>query len=96
VIPLSQQDRLLSPIEIRVADDGEGLDGMTPAKYWMRARNIPKFEASFQKVVHSAKFSGDSRTQFNVQCILAYLSDLTLCASVLSAVEFRINMSTIA
>ncbi|KAF8311617.1 ARM repeat-containing protein [Clavulina sp. PMI_390] len=42
-------DRLRSPIEMRQADPGEGPEGLSPVKWWMRARNIPKYEASFQK-----------------------------------------------
>lgn len=93
---IPQQDRLLSPIEIRVADVGEGPDGITPAKYWMRARNIPTFEASFQKVIQSpttlCRFTYS--LQLNVQCILAYLSDLMLCACLPSVFKFRTNNST--
>lgn len=46
------QDRILSPVEIRVANEDSGSlqVNSTCAKYWMRARNIPKYEASFQKV----------------------------------------------
>jgi hypothetical protein len=37
-----------SPIQIKIADDGGG--PKSPAKYWVRARKIPKMEAAFQKV----------------------------------------------
>ncbi|KAF8334333.1 thioesterase-like superfamily-domain-containing protein [Cantharellus anzutake] len=46
-----KQDRINSPIEIRIAIHGEGTDKHTPAMYWMRARSIPKFDAPFQKCI---------------------------------------------
>jgi len=66
---LAEQDRLLSPIEIRVADDGEGPDGITPAKYWMRARDVPTTDAPFQKVAHSSN-SRHIKALTGVQCLV--------------------------
>jgi len=43
------QDRIRSPVEIRMAVPTERTN--CPAMYWMRARSIPKFGAPFQKCI---------------------------------------------
>lgn len=50
--------------------------------YWMQARDIPKYEAPFQKVCCSSAIALDVDT-YPRQCILAYLSDLHLYGAVL-------------
>jgi hypothetical protein len=45
------QDRQRSPIAIKLAVQNDtSMPGMTRVMYWMQARDIPEYDAPFQKV----------------------------------------------
>lgn len=48
------QDRTRSPIAVKAAIEHDvSKDGIIRYMYWMKARNIPEYEAPFQKVFSS-------------------------------------------
>lgn len=82
ILPCSKE-RLRSPIAIKRAREHDiSEDGTVRYMYWMQARDIPKYEAPFQKVIITLVFDNKRliRTIIIQQCILSYISDLYLCA----------------
>ncbi|KAG9085333.1 hypothetical protein FS749_004482, partial [Ceratobasidium sp. UAMH 11750] len=45
------QERKRSPIAIKPAPSVMTTDGLVQSMFWMRAKNVPKFDASFQKCI---------------------------------------------
>jgi hypothetical protein len=77
------KERLRSPIAIKAAREHDiSEDGTIRYMYWMQARDIPKYEAPFQKAsFHTTWCLMDRKSQLHShQCILSYISDLYLCA----------------
>ncbi|KAG8683921.1 hypothetical protein FRC09_015725 [Ceratobasidium sp. 395] len=45
------QERKRSPIAIKPVSSVTTTDGLVQSMFWMRAKNVPKFDASFQKCI---------------------------------------------
>ncbi|KAG6869180.1 hypothetical protein C0993_012279 [Termitomyces sp. T159_Od127] len=51
IAKMKKKERMKSPIAIKRAKEHHvASDGTVVYMYWMQARNIPKYEAPFQKV----------------------------------------------
>ena len=64
---------------VKTAGITNASDGATVYMWWFKARNIPKYDAPFQKVgFHDTLARHRPPHQYCVQCILAYISDSQL------------------